>query len=265
MIEGPEGGTSLTYLQKRSGGATLSTTEKSSISTSISTLISRLDSHFGSGVSNRFTFGSYTRDTLLPRKMDEHSDIDFMVVFAEGGYTPQTYLDRLRRFVEAKYSTSEIWQSSPTIVLELNHIKFELVPALKETWGSAYQIPNGTSAWQSTNPNDFNSKLTAKHTAEGYHLKPAIRLMKFWNAQAGYVYDSYALEKWIVDQWFYGCSNQRDYLFSIIDKLSSSPFDAQWRKDRVQRAKNIVANTRKLETEGMPYSAEAEVKKLIPE
>lgn len=255
----------LTYLQKRSVDAVLSASEKSSISTSISTLTTRLNSHFGTTVSERFKFGSYTRETILPRRMDEHSDIDFMVVFAEGGYTPQTYLDRLRRFVEAKYSTSEIRQSSPTIVLELNHIKFELVPALKETWGSGYQIPKGTTAWQSTNPNDFNSKLVVKHAAEGYHLKPAIRLIKFWNAQAGYVYDSYGLETWIVEQWFYGCSSPRDYLFSIIDKLSLSPSEAQWRKDRLQRAKDIVSATRKLEADGMPYSAESEIKKLIPE
>jgi len=197
--------------------------------------------------------------------MDELSDIDFMVVFAESGYMPQTYLDRLRRFVDTKYSTSEIRQSNPTIVLELNHIKFELVPALKEAWGSAYKIPNNTNTWQSTNPNDFNAKLSAKHAAEGYHLKPAIRLIKFWNAKAGYVYDSYELETWITDQWFLGCYNQRDYLFSIIDKLSLPFYAAQWRKDRLQRAKNIVADTRKLEADGYPYSAESEIKKLIPE
>lgn len=78
-----------------------------------------------------------------------------MVVFEKGGYNPQTYLDRLKRFVEQRYGSSEIYQSSPTIVLELNHIKFDLVPALHQ-YGTTYNIPNGPSAWQSTNPNDFN-------------------------------------------------------------------------------------------------------------
>jgi len=195
--------------------------------------------------------------------MDEHSDIDYMVVFAEGGYKPQTYLDRLRKFVEAKYSTSEIKQSSPTIVLELNHIKFELVPALSTGWGG-YNIPNGPDNWQSTNPNDVNSKLTTKNQECGYHLKPVIRLAKFWNAKNSYVFDSYSFEKWIVEQSYWYCNNQRDYLFAVFEKLTV-PTSTQWSKERVERAKKIVADTRKLEADGYPALAEAEVKKLIPE
>jgi len=55
-----------------------------------------------------------------------------MVIFNiyDGQGKPQTYLDRLRELAEVKYSTSEISQSNPTIVLALNHIKFELVPAV---------------------------------------------------------------------------------------------------------------------------------------
>lgn len=192
----------LSYLQTRASNAVLSTDENSSINTSISTLQSRLNSHFGTKLSEHFRFGSSTRGTILPRSMDEHSDIDYMTVFAEAGYAPQTYLDRLKKFVDAYYSTSEVYQSSPTIVLKLNHIKFELVPALKGAW-SGYQIPNGTTAWQSTDPNDFNAKLTQKNNEESYLIKPTIRLAKFWNAQNGYVFDSYGLEKWIVDQYFF--------------------------------------------------------------
>lgn len=253
----------LTYLQKRSSDAVLSANEKSSIATSISTLRTRLDSYFGADISSHFTFGSYTRDTILPRSMDAYSDVDYMVVFADAGSKPQTYLDRLRRFVEAKYQTSEIYQSSPTIVLELNHIRFELVPAIS-VWPSGYNIPKGPSDWQHTDPNDFNTKLAAKNAAEGYHLKPAIRLLKFWNAKAGYVFDSYSLERWATEQWFYGCSNQRDYLFALIDKLTIST-DVQWRKDKVERAKQIVAEVRRYEAAQMPGTAEGEVKKLIPE
>jgi hypothetical protein len=64
--------------------------------------------------------------------MDEKSDIDYMVVFSDRDYQPQTYLDRLRRFTEYYYQKSEIKQSHPTIQLELNHIRFELVPAVKD-------------------------------------------------------------------------------------------------------------------------------------
>ncbi|WP_294300998.1 nucleotidyltransferase [uncultured Sphingomonas sp.] len=254
----------LSYLQTRASQAVLSTTENTSINTSISTLATRLNYHFGANVSSHFRFGSSTRGTILPRAMDDHSDIDYMVVFAQGGYSPQTYIDRLREFAETYYSTSDIKQSSPTIVLQLNHIKFDLVPALAGYWPGVYQIPNGPTAWRDTNPNDFNAKLTAKNQAELNLIKPTIRLAKFWNARNGYVYDSYGFEKWIVEQSYYFDNNQKAYLFSVFDKLGANEA-AAWRNEKINRAKQIIAKVREYEADNMPFTAESEIKKLIPE
>jgi Second Messenger Oligonucleotide or Dinucleotide Synthetase domain len=252
-----------TYLANRASNAVLSVGEQDSINRSIATLQSRLNSYFGTNLTGHFRFGSSTRGTILPRRMDADSDIDYMVVFAEGGYTPQTYLNRLKKFVDTYYASSEVKQSSPTIVLELNHIKFDLVPALTNVWGG-YKIPDGPNEWRTTNPNDFNASLTAKNTSNHSLIKPTIRLMKFWNACSGGIFDSYGLEKWIVDQSYIFISLQRDYLFSTFDKLPT-PTDTQWRKDKVERAKKIVSDTRGLESGGYPASAEMEIKKLIPE
>ncbi len=241
----------------------LSEYEKRSIEKSIATLKSRLTTHFGASITGQFQFGSSTRGTILPRALDAYSDIDYMVVFKEVGYTPQTYLHRLRKFVEKYYSTSEISQSSPTIVLNLNHIRFELVPALPCVWRTGqYKIPNGPNQWQDTTPNDFNSQLTAKNNAERSLIKPTIRLAKIWNAKAGYVYNSYAFEKFIVGLGFLGCSNQTDYLFNVFDRLSLPSQQASAQK--VQRAKDIIKQVRTFEKKLMPISAETEVKKLIP-
>src|SRR5260370_9100413 len=49
-------------------------------------------------IAQHFRFGSSTRGTILPRSMDEQSDIDYMVVFSDGSATPQTYLNRLKSF-----------------------------------------------------------------------------------------------------------------------------------------------------------------------
>lgn len=255
----------ITYLQSRASNAVLSTMEKRTIDTSIATIKTRLEAYFGTGLSSQLRFGSSTRDTILPRSMDEHSDIDYLVVFSESGYAPQTYLDRLKRFAEKYYASSEIKQSSPSIVLQLNHIKFDLVPALKqEWWSSSYRIPNGPSAWQDTDPNEFNKTLNEKNAAELYMVKPAIRLVKFWNADRGYIYDSYGLEKYIVGQSFYGVNNIREYVFTSIDSLTLRYDQPQYRKDRLARAKEIIAEVRNLEKEGYPNLAETEVKKLIP-
>jgi hypothetical protein len=51
-------------------------------------------------------------------------------------------------------------------------------------------------------------------------------------------------------------------LFTVFDNLSAY-VDTQLRK-KIQRAKDIVSEVRRLEKEEMPYSAENEVKRLIP-
>ncbi len=253
----------ITYLQSRASAAVLSGDEEKSINTSIATIKSRLNSHFGTGLSEQFRFGSSTRGTILPRSMDDHSDIDYMVVFSDS-YTPQTYLDRIKRFAEIYYASSDMKQSSPSVVLQLNHIKFDLVPALKQVFFSGYRIPDGSGAWQDTNPNDFNATLTAKNTNELFMIKPTIRLVKYWNAYNGYIYDSYGLEKLIVGLSFWGVSNLREYVFTVFDNLTLSYGQPQWRKDKLARAKELVANVRQFERDAMPVSAEVEIKKLIP-
>lgn len=215
-------------------------------------------------MSVHFKFGSQTRDTNLPRAMDEHSDVDYMIVFKDGGYTPRTYLDRLKRFVGKYYPPSSVKQTDPTVTLELNHIMFDLVPALKGPWTGTYKIPSGTSAWRDTSPKDFKTSLTIKDKAESYNIKPTVRLAKIWNANAGYVYESFGLEKWVVEQSYYLISNQRDYIFRVFDAMSV-PTDAEWREDRVRQAKDTVVKVRQHEKDEMPDIAESEVKKLIPE
>lgn len=253
----------LSYLQEKASAAVLSGTEKVSIDKSVATLAGRISSYFEATLVEQFRFGSSTRGTILPRSMDEHSDIDYMVVLSDDGKTSQTYLNRMKTFAEKRYTSSEIYQSSPTIVLELNHIKFDLVPAITSPYGG-YQIPDGSGGWKHTNPNDFNKQLEDKNKNNASLIKPTIRLVKYWNAVNGYVYDSFGFEKWIIDRSYWGCSNQKDCLFNIFDGLSSANERTQWRKDKINRAKTIVDKVREYERQDMPSTAEGEVKKLIP-
>ncbi|HMS06110.1 MAG TPA: nucleotidyltransferase [Burkholderiaceae bacterium] len=253
----------LSFLTDAASNAVLSSTEQSSITTSISTLQTRIGLHFASGViKQHFRFGSSTRGTILPRSMDEHSDIDYMIVFSENNATPQTYLNRLKTFVEKYYSSSEIRQSSPTIVLELNHIRFDLVPATT-TWIGELQIPNGSGAWMTTNPNDFNSTLEAKNKEHKSLIKPSIRLFKYWNATAGFPFQSFEMEKWVCGLSFWFLSNQKDYFLAIIENLNTSSSYSQWVNNEITRAKAIVANVRQYEKDDMPVTAENEMKKLF--
>ncbi len=258
--------TVLSYLKRIADNAVLNDTEKSSIDTSRKTLESRLEYHFDDELFDKFIFGSSTRGTILPRKMDSKSDIDYMVVFSEDSYKPATYLNKLKLFAEKYYSTSLKYQSFPTIALELNHIKFELVPAIKSYYG--YQIPSSTSNysdWVTTAPNDFNQILTRANVNNKSLIKPLVRLVKYWNAKNEYVFESYLLEKRIVEMSFWNCSDLKDYFYTTIENLSLGINDAQWKKDKLNKAKEVVKKTKEYERDSMPYFAESEIKKIIPE
>lgn len=203
-----------TYLQRLVSSLVLNSTEKDSISTSVSTIESKLDSYFAD-VTKKKVFGSYVRDTILPRKADSDSDIDLMVVFSNpNDYKPQSFLNRLKSFAEHYYSRSEIYQSSPTIVLELNHIKFELVPAYVNY--GLYYIPKDSSNWQYTDPDVFYSDLQECNKNNSYKIKPVIRLMKHWNIDKNYRnIASFALEKKIAEEMKYSylsCTSYTDYV-----------------------------------------------------
>lgn len=252
----------LSYLEKRATSAILSATEEAVIQRSMLTLADRIQNALSPSISDQFRFGSSTRGTILPRKWDEHSDIDVMIVFSDEGYAPQTYLDRLRRFSEMHYPRSNIKQSFPSVILELNHIKFDLVPALNAFW-TDYKIPDRNGSWQGTNPKSFNTELTTKNNDHDSLVKPAIRLTKLWNAANGYVYESYLLEQAIVTLGFTFCKNLKDYLFRILANLPDA--DAAWKRERIARAQQIAARVRDYERNGLPQLGETEIRKLIPE
>ena len=257
------------HLETIASKLVLTTSERNSIETSITTLKGKIEGYFGADLSEQLQFGSSTRGTQLPRNADINSDIDYMIVFKNSaGYKPQTFIERLKRFAENKYPRSEIYQSHPTVVLELSHIKFELVPAYKGYWfDSTYYIPgptSGFSEWITTDPNGFNKQLSDKNQAHDYFIKPLIRLVKYWNASNGYVYNSYELEESLVNANYWFCHNLKDYFYAAINGLSTwnLPY---YQAIKVNRAKEIVQNTKTLEDDNKPYSATQEIKKLIPE
>ena len=258
----------LKHLQSTAGKLLISESERSSIGRSIVTLRARADSYFGDGLKTHVQFGSSTRRTQLPRHVDERSDVDYMFVFDNSDdLKPQTFLDRIRRFVEWRYSTSEVHQSHPTVVLLLNHIRFDLVPAY-ESWVGELWIPapaTNFADWIVTDPTGFNKKLQDANQRESYRLLPLVRLLKYWNASNGYVFESYNLERQLADRSYWLCGNLKDYVFMAVEGLSLEYGAAQWRRDRVQRAKRIVKETKRLEAAGFPFKAELEIRELVPE
>lgn len=226
----------LSYLNDLGGRLNIAENESFSISTSTDTLYSRLGYYFSSDdLLERFRFGSSTRKTMLPRAADYKSDVDYMIVFSNSyGYKPQTFISRLKRFAENRYSSSEIYQSSPTVTLFLNHIKFDLVPAYRN-YGQLY-IPAPSSSfedWMYTDPLSLNPKLEQANQNNGHRMRRLIRLVKYWNAENTHIYDSFSLEESIVGFSYYGDDNLKEMFHSAIRNLHTMRFYLPSYKPRV--------------------------------
>lgn len=256
------------YLSELSSSLVLSYDEKDSIRTSLNYLYSRLKQYFEKKIEETLQFGSSTRGTILPRKADYNSDIDYMIIFNnENDYKPQTYLNKLRRFVEYYYSSSEIHQSNPTIVLELKHIKFDLVPGYKDCWGTIYIPAPNTSFtdWMTTDPNGFNETLVSANTRNSNFIKPLIRLVKYWNVQKNnHYFTSFSLEEYIVGSSYYYSSNLKEYIYSTFENFGNNYNYPQYVKDNLDKAREIIYNTKYYEENEMYINAEKEIQKLFP-
>lgn len=260
------------HLNRLAGFGIVRSQEKLNIQTSINAITTRLKLHFGDEVTGTVVFGSYSRNTILPRFMDDNSDIDLMVTF-DGQLTPQSYLRKLRTFVEKFYNRSEIKQSNPTIVLNLGHIKFELVPAISSIW-SGLQIPAKASDyadWMQTDPNDFNEDLSRVNKAHNNLVKPAIRLFKYWNAINQRPFESYLLEKEIVQESdfvvaFWGRKqNLQDYFLSTLLTLELGWLAPGWKKEKLDRAQNLASDIQTRLRRGEENEAKKLTQRLLPE
>lgn len=178
--------------------------ERERIDRSLTHLEGLLLNHFGDDVDEILRFGSYTRNTILPRRYDAKSDVDLMIVFnsANALYKPRTYRKWLADFLSSKYSSSFSKKDLPSVRLELDFIMYDIVPAYRKTdWFGEERIyiPESDTEWMQTNPNDINSKLKTVNVRIGQNsLRNTIRLCKYFNASSGYPYQSYILEKSII-------------------------------------------------------------------
>lgn len=202
-------------------------TEKTKIEASIKNIKSKLRQEFGDDIIDIVEFGSYARKTNLPRMYDEKSDIDLMIVFNHDrlDWNPSTYRKHLLKFTDIYFPKSISYKSSPTVVLELNYIKYDLVPAHQKDEGwfttdMVMYIPDTDTDWMETDPHGFSVDLNEVNENYDYNVKRIIRLLKAWNAKVGYPIQSYELEQEIADMDF-SYDNLEDGFFYAIEQLSA--------------------------------------------
>lgn len=254
----------LSYLNNLSSQLVISQQEKTSIAISLNSLRSHLQNweHYNDIIES-FYFGSYQRDTILPRWADPDSDVDFMIVFKNpNNYQPQTFLNWLNSFSEVKYPRSYNKQSFPTIVLELQHIRFELVPAIKP-WG--YMIPSKGlyyNRWQNTDPLTLRNRVTTANTFNSC-VRPLIRIMKYWNALNRKPFASFELETKIANHMFWGCGNLEDCLYSFAESLVADFNMPIYKKNIINSFKQKVFVAKQQRLMGLNVQAENTISSIF--
>jgi len=175
------------------------------------------------GIRTIIRFGSFTRNTILPRRYDKNSDIDLLLIF-DGNYTPETYRNRIIKVLNIAYPNSLSKKDFPAVKLELNHIKFDIVPSIVETnflGTMKYYIPDKNNYWMITYPNDINQDLSDKNQSYGDNIiRQVIRLCKHWNANAGYPLSSYLMEKKIINLWYWGNENTYERFLKTLNSIA---------------------------------------------
>jgi predicted nucleotidyltransferase len=187
-------------------------------------------------------FGSFTRNTILPRKYDSQSDVDLLLVFntTSGRKTPGTYRKNILDALASTYPNSVVKKDFPTVKLELNHIMFDVVPSYSEEYWSSktYYIPSANDSWRTTIPNDINNELSQKNQSYGNNIvRNVIRLCKHWNAGAGYTFESYGMEKWIISRLFFHGDNLYDKFLSIMNDMAGDRPGVRQALDWIQHYK----------------------------
>jgi len=241
--------------------------ERNKINISIDNIFNKLEDYFHDTINELKVFGSYTRDTILPRAFDPHSDIDILIQFNTGEYQklkPESYRSHLKKFSEIHYPNSLIAKDHPSVVIELHHIKFDLVPSIfDEGWiYDSIEIPDKDGGWQETNPDKFDKKVTKANKEYNSIVKPIIRLLKYWNATHGYPFFSYELESAVAEMDFNWDNYESGFLYAIKE-LSVYDFP-DWAEKKVDALKDNGKWIREYLTRDNIGKAKEVVSRILP-
>lgn len=244
---------------------------KSGVETSICTLETHLKNwdKFNSVVEYQ-AFGSFIRETNLPKCIDATADVDYMIVFNSIDKKPQTYLNYVKEFVDLKYSRSKRYQDHPTIALDLNNIKFEIMPAI-QLFGKAYpgyNIPAPASLvleWINTYPQKLQEDLDEADRRNGGMLRPVIRLIKYWNVLNGKLLTSFRIEEYVINHVFFGCHDLSDYFYDAVRYLAQAEALDDYKRQKLYSFTSAIEMAIRHRYLGNDLSADVILRKLLPE
>jgi predicted nucleotidyltransferase len=223
------------YLTKLSQQLVVPESEIKKINASINFLKEKIWGLFQNRLHDVIVFGSYDRGTMLPQIVDKGADVDILVIFKKDEFQPQTYLNQLRSFSEKIYPKSSVFPQHPSIVVELEEVRFELVPAVsdRDSWSNSGLLipapPSKDFKWRETNPVKFKKRVLDKNEQEKDLVIPLLKLIKYWNVIQGGPFTSYYLEYFATGR-SYPKKNLKEFFYEIINDLANERHEPKERK-----------------------------------
>lgn len=245
--------------------------ESSSIDASIEMLKKHLDNwSLSEEIIDHHEFGSYVRKTKLPSSIDSSTDIDYMVVFDNSRLRAESYIERLRRFAKKYYPNSKVHKDHPTMVIELDHVKFEITPAVK-LYGKSYpryNIPGPQELaveWIDTYPEQMLIELESAERSNHHQIRNLIRLLKYWNVLNGKPLTSYKIEHTATHLVFYQQATLIEYFLYAAQWLSMDQFLAGDARKKVDALRDDAVRINNMLKNGFQAVALAYMKNSLPE
>lgn len=251
-----------TYLTNLDKYLILEKDKKDRIEKSIGFIKQKLWGIFQDRLAEVKVFGSFAKETYITQDID--SDVDILVIFKSKDFQPQTYLNQIKTFATEHYSRSNIYPDHPTIAIEMEHVKFEIVPAIFAS-ADEVRIPAPRTKdlkWVLSNPTRIQTKLNEKDKNNKGLIKPLIRILKFWNCLNEKPYNSFEIEKYVVNR-LYDCRDLKEYFYSAINGLtdiSQTPEQKKFYDSAKERRRRLRA----LETNNLSEYIETELTTFLP-
>lgn len=207
-------------------------------------------------------YGSYSRETII--RKDDEADVDIVVIYKTREVQPDTYLKQIKTFCENTYNRSTIYQDHPTIVIDMEHIKFEIVPSIYVSTG-VVKIPAPKSKelkWVNTNPKGLITKVQNKDKNNKNLILPIIRILKYWNTLSGRPFASFQIERAVVDK-IYTCTTIKQYFSTAISAIEEIAIgDTQ--KRAIRNLRDKLKRLHILETNNFHEYIEQELNSFLP-
>lgn len=259
------------YLAKLASRLKLGAESRRQYEASLNYLTSMLWAQFQEELEYVQVIGSFDRGTMLNTTVNSDPDVDVLIVFKENKFQPQTYLSKFQRFAEKYYSNSEVFQSHPTIAIEMHHVKFELIPSYLErgVFSNTLKIPAPRSTelkWKESDPSGFKSELKSKNRKNNEMISPLILLLKYWNLINGGLFSSYFFEEFcVLNRSYLDCTTISQYFYEIINDLNNSR--SNYDEERSQIVAQLFERRRRLmvlEKNNMHDYVETEFSMFLP-